>query len=91
MAVLLKSKRELLRSLRDAIPETSSRKEDRERRKILKQLINTPKLPLTREGCRALGDAVFAFFCPEDAVVLTTNIRDHGPLTKAIGKRAERP
>ena len=91
LANLLKSKPDLLRSMRNAIPENSSRKEDRERRKVLKQLINTPKQPLTREGCRALGDAVFAFFCPEEAVVLTTNIRDHGPLAKAVGKRAEQP
>src|SRR5262249_48993045 len=81
----------LLTALRDAIPVTSSGFEDRNRRKVLKQLINTPKIPLTRENCRWLGDAVFAFFCPQDAVILTTNTRDHGPLAKAIGKRAEAP
>jgi hypothetical protein len=81
----------MLIALRDAIPENSSRREDRERRKVLKQLINTPKLPLDRESCRALGDAIFAFFCPEDAVVLTTNLRDHEPLAQAVGKRAEGP
>jgi len=39
---------------------------------VLKQLINTPKILLDRDQCRWLGDAVFAFFCPEDAVILTT-------------------
>ena len=83
--------RETLVALRNAIPEESKRKEDRDRRKVLKQLINTPKLPLDRDSCRALGDAVFAFFCPEDAVVLTTNLRDHQPLAMSIGKSAEGP
>ncbi len=83
--------RNLLIALRDSIPETSTRYEDRNRRKVLKQLINTPKIPLMRENCRWLGDAVFAFFCPNDAVILTTNVRDHRPLAKAIGKRAEAP
>jgi len=87
----LKSAPEQLRKLRDAIPESSTREEDRRRRKVLKQLINTPKLPLGRDQCRSLGDAVFAFFCPVDAIVLTTNIRDHGPLAAAIGKEAKTP
>lgn len=93
LAQLLKQQRAVavLKALRKAIPETSNRKEDRDRRKVLKQLINTPKLPLDRDSCRALGDAIFAFFCPDDAVILTTNLRDHEPLAKAVGKRAEGP
>jgi len=87
----LEANQHLLIAMRDAIPETSSRYEDQNRRKILKHLINTPKLPLDREQCRRLGDAVFAFFCPADAVILTTNISDHQRLAKAIGKRAEKP
>ncbi len=81
----------LLIALRNAIPETSQRYEDKNRRKVLKHLINTPKLPLDREQCRGLGDAVFAFFCPTDAVILTTNIGDHKRLATAIGKRAVKP
>lgn len=91
LAGALKAQPELLRRLRDAIPEASTREEDRRRRRVLKQLINTPKLPLDEEACRSLGDAVFAFFCPDDSVVLTTNMRDHKPLADAIGKRAEEP
>jgi hypothetical protein len=87
----LKVRPDILRALRDAIPESSARDEDRNRRKVLKQLINTPKLPLTEQQCRWLGDAIFAFFCPEDAVILTTNIKDHKPLAEAIGKIAEQP
>jgi hypothetical protein len=85
------AKKEILEKLRNAIPETSGRKEDSNRRKVLKQLINSPKLVITREQCRQLGDAVFAFFCPEGAVVLTTNVKDHQPLAQAIGKDAEGP
>lgn len=87
----LKSRPDLLRALRNAVPSSSSREEDRRRREALRQLIHSPKIPLDRDVCRALGDAIFAFFCPEDAVVLTTNIKDHRPLAEAIGKRAETP
>ena len=34
---------------------------------------------------------MFAFFCPIDAVVLTTNIKDHKPLAEALGKKAQTP
>jgi hypothetical protein len=87
----LKKNHDLLIKLRDSIPENSQRYEDRNRRKALKHLINTPKIPLNREECRWLGDAVFAFFCPQDAIILTTNLRDHRPLARAIAKSAERP
>ena len=73
LADQLKARPDLLEALRNAIPESSKRDEDRNRRKVLKQL-NSPKRPLTEEQCRWLGDAIFAFFCPQDAVILTTNI-----------------
>ncbi len=91
LATKLKSKPELLEKLRGAIPENSTRREDLKRRQALKQLIKHPKEVVTRETCRDLGDAIFAFFCPKNAVVLTTNIKDHEPLAAAIGKKAEKP
>jgi hypothetical protein len=91
LAEQLKARPDLLKALRDAIPDSSIRKEDRNRRKVLKQLINTPKLTLTEEQCRWLGDAIFAFFCPPGADILTTNVRDHRPLAQALGKTAEHP
>jgi hypothetical protein len=91
LAPQLKSRPELLKALRDAIPEDSGRNEDQKRRKALKQLINRPKVLLDRDTCRDLGDAIFAFFCPKTAVILTTNLRDHQPLATAIGKKAEKP
>jgi hypothetical protein len=91
LASELKSKPELLEALRSAISQNSTRREDQKRRQALKQLIKHPKEIVTRETCRDLGDAIFAFFCPNNAVVLTTNLRDHEPLAKAIGKKAEKP
>jgi hypothetical protein len=91
LADALKARPDLLKALRDAIPASSTRDEDRNRRKVLKQLINTPKVHLTEEQCRWLGDALFAFFCPHDAAILTTNVRDHKPLAEAIGKTVEQP
>jgi hypothetical protein len=37
----------------------------------------------TARGCD------FCFFCPDDAVMLTTNLKDHKPLAEGIGKQAE--
>ena len=83
--------RALLIAMRNSIPETSTNYEDRNRRRVLKALINTPKVPLMRDDCRWLGDAVFVFFCPDDAEILTTNVKHHRPLAAAIGKRAVAP
>jgi hypothetical protein len=91
LGVQLKSQPKLLEALRNAIPEDSGRREDQKRRQALKQLIKHPKQIVDRETCRDLGDAIFAFFCPKTAVILTTNLRDHGPLAQAIGKKAEKP
>ncbi len=91
LASRLKARPDLLTAMRSAIPESSPRKEDKRRRKALKKLINTPKAPLDRENCRYLGDAIFAFFCPVDATILTTNDKDHKPLAEAIHKKARSP
>lgn len=91
LASKLKSAPEKLQALRNAIPSGSNRTEDQKRRQALKKIINHPGEIVTRDVCDALGDAIFAFFCPENAVVLTTNLRDHVPLTGALGKTAENP
>ena len=91
LAPLLKSQPKLLEALRKAVPENSVRREDQKRRQALKQLIRHPNKFVDRETCRDLGDAIFAFFCPQGAVVLTTNIGDHGPLAESVGKKAEKP
>ena len=88
---LLKSQPARLEALREAISKTSNRNEDIKRRQALKLLLKRPKEKVDRETCRHLGDAIFAFFCPEGAVVLTTNLRDHKPLAESVGRSAEKP
>jgi len=90
-ALKLKAEPGMLEALREAIPSNSNRREDQRRRQALKHIIKHPKEVVTRDICEALGDAIFAFFCPENAVILTTNLNDHEPLAKAIGKTAEAP
>jgi hypothetical protein len=46
---------------------------------------------MSEKTCRNLGDAFFALFAPQDAVVLTTNLKDHSVLAKALNKKAEAP
>jgi hypothetical protein len=87
----LKAKPKLLEALRNAIPENSGRREDQRRRKALKHIIKHPNSIVDYELCRDLGDAIFAFFCPPDAVILTTNARDLEPLAKSVGKQVEKP
>jgi hypothetical protein len=46
---------------------------------------------LSSKDCRKLGDAIFAFFAPPSADILTTNVRDHRVLASAVGKTAVSP
>lgn len=80
-----------LQKMRDAIDKDSERSEDQKRLKILKDLIKRPKTPIADNGCRSLGDAIFAFFAPSDATILTTNPKDHRPLAESLGKKVETP
>lgn len=90
LAALLKGSPEELRKMRDAIID-SDKTENKRRAQILRQLYRKPGMALKDKECRNLGDAVFAFLAPCDAVILSTNIRDHGPLAQAIGKKAITP
>jgi hypothetical protein len=89
LASELKANPRALEALLNAVPSNSKRIEDNNRRKILKRLIKHPHEVLNREDCRKLGDAIFAFFCPDNACILTTNLKDHAPLAEALGKCAE--
>ncbi|MEN6373834.1 MAG: hypothetical protein ABFD75_03495 [Smithella sp.] len=90
MATLLMTKPDDLRLMRDAIVQ-SDKPENKRRAKILRQLYRTPKVPIENKDCRKLGDAIFVFIAPDDAVILTTNAVDHIPLAKAIGKQVVTP
>jgi len=64
--------------------------ENSRRIKILKEFLKKKgHFVLEDKDCRGLGDVIFAIFCPNDAVVLTTNIVDHEPLAKVLGKKVE--
>jgi hypothetical protein len=82
---------EKVSALRAVAQSDPSRQENIRRSQVLRHIVRTPNRPINNSQCRAIGDAVFAFFAPPDTVILTTNIRDHGPLAKAVGKRAEEP
>lgn len=85
----LRERRELLIKLRDSISEVSG--ENSRRVEALNRIISHPNLPFDRKQCRALGDAYFVIFAPDDSVILTTNLKDHQPLAAAIGKSAVSP
>lgn len=80
-----------LGNLLKACDDLPDKAETTKRRQALRQLVRTPKRELSEKDCRALGDAVFSFFCPADAVILTNNLVDHGPLAKAVNKQALKP
>jgi hypothetical protein len=90
MAALLITKPNDLRSMRNSILD-SAKTENIQRAKILRHLYRTPNVPIENKDCRKLGDAVFVFLAPEDAIILTTNAADHVPLARAIGKQVVSP
>lgn len=71
--------------------EGQTRSEDNNRRAVLHKLLNTPKRPMEPRDCQKLGDAYFALYAPSDAVILTTNVKDHTPLARTLGKEAISP
>ena len=80
------SKPESLTKMADAIPKSSIRREDVQRRQVLRDLVRSKHFQLTPERRRALGDAISAFFAHSDCDLLTTNTKDFGPLAAALGK-----
>jgi DNA primase len=87
----LRNNRDKLSILQATIRDLPGKTENTRRHVILKEIARKPKQAITEEYCRGLGDAYFALFCPEDSVILTTNISDHKPLAEALGKEAETP
>jgi hypothetical protein len=91
LAAPLKANPEALKKLRVAVEAQPDKPENKKRGKVLKDLVRVPKEKLTPVQCRQLGDAVFAFFCPDAATILTTNTKDLRPLADALGKKAQSP
>ncbi len=91
LASTLKGRPDDLQKLKQVIDSQPAKPENERRGRVLRELFRTPKRPMTEKMCRDLGDAFFVLFAPLDAVILTTNIRDHEPLARAIGKRVAKP
>ena len=91
LAERLKADLSSLESLRDANDVMPQNSEKERRGRSLRRLTRTTKKDLDEKHCRNLGDAVFAFFAPDDTEILTTNAKDHGPLAAALGKTVSTP
>lgn len=87
----LLARRDDLNAARAALKAHTDRKEVAVRGRILRQLEKHPASLMTRDECRGFGDAYFVFFCPDDGVVITTNVRDIEPMAKALGVQFEAP
>lgn len=70
---------------------TGPKKEVSRRREALNRLRRHPTQELEEKYCIWLGDAVFALECPAGAVILTTNVVDHDPLARAVGRTVQSP
>jgi hypothetical protein len=86
----LTGRRKDLGLAKDALPD-DNRKETRERYRVLRQLEKHPSSLMSPQDCQRLGDAYFVLFCPDDAELLTTNIRDIEPMAKALGVPFAKP
>ena len=74
-----------------ALENQGDKPENQKRYQALRHIVRTPKRGFSDNKCRDLGDAVFAIMAPPDSIILTTNIKDHGPLASALGKVALEP
>lgn len=88
LAPKLRKKIDELDILVETIKHLPSKTENDRRHKVLHEISRKPKQPVSEAYCRGLGDAYFALFCPDDAVILSTNIKDHKPLAESLGKEA---
>lgn len=91
LAVRMRAGVDQLQKLKEATDAQDPNNERIRRSKALGEFLRVPKRPVSESLCRDLGDAMFAFLAPTDATILTTNLKDHGPLAEALGKRAEKP
>ena len=93
--VLAAQMKKNVRALQQLIAATESKEhlseEDKRRVTALRLMVRHTHRNIDDKRCRHIGDAVFAFFCPADATILTTNIRDHRLLASAVGKSAVSP
>jgi hypothetical protein len=79
----LSNRRKEVGVAKDALP-NDQRKETRERYRVLRQLEKHHSSLMSTADCQRFGDAYFVLFCPEDAELLTTNVRDIQPMADAL-------
>lgn len=87
----LRKKNSDIKKLTQVLKTSPAGSEGNRRYRILHEIERKPTDSVSEEYCRGLGDAYFALFCPTNAVILTTNLKDHVPLAEALGKGAEAP
>ena len=80
-----------LEDLKRVVDEQPNKPENTRRSQALRELLRFPKQALATKHCKNLGDAVFAFCCPRDATILTTNDKDLRPLAEVLGKKIKTP
>lgn len=68
-----------------------AKNENVKRRKALKELQSKGPVAFSKSRCRALGDAYFAAMCPPGSAVATSNLPDHEPLCRSLGKTVLQP
>jgi hypothetical protein len=91
LADALRSNPGKLRKLCTAIQGQPRNREREKRYQILTDLLRKPKMLIDEKMCRYLGDAIIVYFAPDDATILTTNLKDHESLAAVLGKSVESP
>jgi hypothetical protein len=90
LAVELRKRRLDLEKILATLTTLPAKPENQRRIRILKEFLKKKsRFVLEDKHCRGLGDVMFAVFCPDDALILTTNMKDYKPLTAAVNKQAE--
>jgi hypothetical protein len=84
-------RRKSLELMRNSLRDGGSRNEIARRIRVLRQIEKHPNTRMSAKECRDFGDAYFALFCPDNAVIITTNIRDIEPLATSLGVKVEAP
>ena len=91
IAIAMQDNLRSTRRLKEVSNQMLQKGENKKRSSSLSFILNHLNAPCNDKTCRNLGDAVFAFQAPDDAVILTTNDRDHKPLAEALGKKTITP
>jgi len=90
LAVELRNRRPDLEKILETLQKLPPKPENLRRTRILKEFLKRKgRFVLKDKECRGLGDIIFAVFCPDDAVIVTTNIQDFVPLASALGKKVD--